>query len=94
MFSIPPANIPATVNMIASVVKFPVMFIPLDELPSSGQASTFASSLTYFPDIARYCIHGHGYLNAAIDPLVLLAFVIMFITIAVMLHTRTMPRRI
>lgn len=39
VFSIPPTNLPATVNMIASVVKFPVVFIsgifiPLDELPA------------------------------------------------------------
>jgi ABC-2 type transport system permease protein len=39
VFSIPPSNLPANVNMIAPVVKLPVVFIsgifiPLDELPA------------------------------------------------------------
>jgi len=99
VFSIPPTNLPATVNMIASVVKFPVVFIsgvfiPLDELPAWGRAISYVSPLTYFTDIARRCVEGQGYLPVAVDLLALLAFALLFLTIAVTLHRRTMPKRI
>lgn len=99
VFSIPPTNLPATINMIASVVKFPVVFIsgifiPLDELPAWGQAVAYISPLTYFTDIARYSIQGRGHLPVAVDLLVLLAFTVLFLVVAMKLHQRTMPRRI
>jgi len=99
VFSIPPTNLPATVNMIASVVKFPVVFIsgifiPLNELPAWGQAVAYISPLTYFTDIARYSIQGRGHLPVAVDLLVLLAFTALFLVVAMKLHQRTMPRRI
>ena len=99
VFSIPPTNLPATVNMIASVVKFPVVFIsgifiPLNELPSWGQAIAYISPLTYFTDIARNCIQGQGYLPLALDFAVLIAFTTVFLVVAMKMHQRTMPRRI
>ena len=99
VFSIPPTNVPATVNMIASVVKFPVVFIsgifiPLDQLPAWGQAIAYISPLTYFTDIARNCIQGHSHLPIAVDLLALLAFTVLFLTVAMKLHQKTMPKRI
>jgi ABC-2 type transport system permease protein len=99
VFSIPPTNLPATVNMIASVVKFPVVFISgifitLDELPSWGQAIAYISPLTYFTDIARNCIQCQGHLPLALDFAVLIAFTALFLLVAMKMHQRTMPRRI
>jgi ABC-2 type transport system permease protein len=99
VFSIPPTNLPATVNMIASVVKFPMVFIsgifiPLDELPAWGQAIAYISPLTYFTDIARSCIQGEGHLPLAVDFAVLIAFTALFLLVAMKLHQKTMPRRI
>jgi len=99
VFSIPPTNLPATVNMIASVVKFPVVFIsgifiPLDELPAWGQAIAYISPLTYFTDIARNCIEGRGHLPLALDFAALIAFTVLFLLVAMTLHQRTMPKRI
>jgi len=99
VFSIPPTNLPATVNMIASVVKFPIVFIsgifiPLNELPAWGRAISYVSPLTYFTDIARRCIQGQGYLPVAVDLLALLAFAILLLAVAVTFHRRTMPKRI
>jgi ABC-2 type transport system permease protein len=99
VFSIPPTNLPSTVNMIASVVKFPVVFIsgifiPLNELPRWGQAIAYISPLTYFTDIARSSIQGQGHLPVAIDFLALLAFSVVFLLLAMKLHQRTMPKRI
>ena len=98
-FSIPPTNVPATVNMIASVVKFPVVFISgifiaLDELPAWGQAIAYISPLTYFTDIARGCVQGRGHLPPAVDLAVLIAFTVLFLLLTTKLHQRTMPRRI
>jgi ABC-2 type transport system permease protein len=99
VFSIPPANTPATINMLASVVKFPVVFIsgifiPLDQLPGWGQAIAYISPLTYFTDIARYCIQGQGHLPIVIDLLALLAFTVLFLVVAMKMHQKTMPKRI
>jgi len=99
VFSIPPTNMPSTVNMIAAVVKFPVVFIsgvfiPLDQLPAWGQAVAYISPLTYFTDIARTSIQGQGHLPIVVDLLVLLAFTALFLVVAMKLHQRTMPRRI
>jgi ABC-2 type transport system permease protein len=99
VFSIPPTNIPATVNMIAAAVRFPVIFIsgifiPLDQLPTWGQAISYISPLTYFTDIARSCIQGRGHLPLALDFTVLIAFTALFLVVAMKMHQRTMPRRI
>jgi len=99
VFSIPPTNMPSTVNMISSVVKFPVVFIsgifiPLDQLPAWGQAIAYISPLTYFTDIARGCIQGRGHLPLAVDFAALIAFTVLFVLVAMKLHQRTMPKRI
>jgi ABC-2 type transport system permease protein len=99
VFSIPPTNQPATVNMVASVVKFPVVFIsgifiPLDELPAWAQAISYISPLTYFTDIARYCIQDRGHLPVGVDLVALFAFSAFFLALAMRLHRKTMPRRI
>jgi len=99
VFSTPPTNLPATVNMIASVVKFPVVFISgifisLDQLPAWGRAISYISPLTYFTDIARNCIQGRGHLPLAVDFAALIGFTMLFLLVATELHQRTMPRRI
>jgi ABC-2 type transport system permease protein len=99
VFSIPPTNIPATVNMIAAAVRFPVIFIsgifiPLDQLPAWGQGIAYISPLTYFTDIARSCIQGRGHLALALDFIVLIGFTALFLLVAMKMHQRTMPRRI
>jgi ABC-2 type transport system permease protein len=99
VFSVPPTNLPSTVNMIASVVKFPVVFIsgifiPLDQLPVWGRAIAYFSPLTYFTDIARSFIQGQSHLPLVIDFLALLGFTALFLAVAMKLHQKTMPRRI
>jgi ABC-2 type transport system permease protein len=99
IFSAPPTSMPATSSMIASVVKFPMIFIsgvfiPLAELPTWGQAIAYISPLTYFTDIARISVQGQGYLPVAVDLLALLGFALLFTFAALRLHRRTMPKRI
>jgi ABC-2 type transport system permease protein len=99
VFSIPPTNVPATANMIAATIRFPVVFIsgifiPLSELPAWAQGIAYISPLTYFTDIARHSIQGQGHLPVAVDLVALLAFTALFLVVAMKLHQRTMPRRI
>jgi ABC-2 type transport system permease protein len=99
IFSIPPTNMPATINMIASVVKFPVVFISgifisLNELPVWGQWIAYISPLTYFTDIARNNIQGQGYLPPVIDFAALTGFTVVFLLVAMYMHRKTMPMRI
>lgn len=99
VFSITPTNVPATVNMIAATVRFPIIFIsgifvPLDQLPTWAQAVAYISPLTYFTDIARRCIQGQGHLPLAVDFALITAFTLLFLLLSTKLHRRTMPRRI
>jgi ABC-2 type transport system permease protein len=99
VFSIPPTNIPANVMMIASVVRFPLVFISgifisLDELSGWGRAIAYISPLTYFTDIARHSIQHQGHLPIMVDLAVLLAFTVLFLVVSMRLHQKTMPRRI
>jgi len=99
VFSISLTNIPATVNMIAAAVRLPVVFIsgvfiPLDELPAWGQKIAYVSPLTYFTDIARGLMQGHSHLPLVVDFLALIGFTAVFLTVAMKMHRRTMPKRI
>ena len=99
VFSIPPTNTPATINMIAALVRFPVffmsgIFIRLDDLPAWGQAVAYVSPLTYFVDIARHSIQQQGHLPVIVDFTALLGFTVFFLLVAMKMHRRTMPRRI
>lgn len=99
IFSIPPTNLPANIMMIASVVKFPVVFISgifisLDQLSTWGQAVAYISPLTYFTDIARYSIQGQAHLPIGIDFLALVGFTVLFLVVAMRMHQNTMPKRI
>lgn len=99
VFSIPPTNLPATVNMIAAAVRFPVVFIsgvfiPLEELPTWGRTIAYVSPLTYFTDIARNLMQAQGHLPIVVDFLALTGFTAIFLIVAMKLHRRTMPRRI
>jgi len=99
IFSFPATSSPATIMMLSSLVKFPLVFIsgifvPLSDLPLWARSISFMSPLTYFTDLARYSLQGSGYLSFGVDLVVLLGFSTLFMLLAIKLHQRTMPRRI
>jgi ABC-2 type transport system permease protein len=99
IFSVPPTNLPATTNMIGTLVRFPVVFIsgvftPLNQLSEWGRVLSYFSPLTYFTDIARYSVQKSSYFAPATDLLALAFFTLLFLVIAMTLHRRTMTRRI
>ncbi|MBN2072904.1 MAG: ABC transporter permease [Actinobacteria bacterium] len=99
LMSTPPADTPSNINMITTVVKFPLVFIsgifmPVKDLPLWGRVLSYISPLTYLTDLVRYCINGENYFYIWIDFIALLIFSLFFYILAVKLHQRNIPRRI
>jgi ABC-2 type transport system permease protein len=95
----PPTDNPATIMMLSSMVKFPLVFIsgvfiPLGELPVWGKTIAAISPLTYFTDLARYSIQGTSYYPVALDILALIAFTIAFLLVAIKIHEHTILKRL
>ena len=99
IFSAPPKNAPQYSQMISSFVKFPLIFIsgvfvPLNELPGFARGISYISPVTYFTDIVRYATGGTNYLPVIADYLVIIGFTVILWLAAIMLHNRTLPKRI
>jgi ABC-2 type transport system permease protein len=95
----PPTDNPATIMMLSSMVKFPLVFIsgifiPLGELPVWGKTVAAISPLTYFTDLARYSIQGTSYYPITLDILVLIAFTVAFLFVAIKIHEHTIQKRL
>jgi ABC-2 type transport system permease protein len=95
----PPTDNPATIMMLSSMIKFPLIFIsgvfiPLRELPVWGKTIAAISPLTYFTDLARYSIQGTSYYPIAVDILALIAFTVAFLFVAIKIHERTILKRL
>ena len=94
-----PTDVPSNVMMLSTFVKFPLLFIsgifvPVEELPEWGRLIASFSPLTYFTDLARYSIGGANYYPVFFDLIVLAAFALLFLTLAVKLHENSMPKRL
>jgi len=95
----PPTDTPASIMMLSSMVKFPLVFIsgifiPIEELPAWGKIISSISPLTYFTDLARYSIQGNSYYPIELDLTALVAFAIIFLVTAIKIHERTMQKRL
>jgi ABC-2 type transport system permease protein len=95
----PPTDNPATIMMLSSMIKFPLVFIsgifiPIGELPVWGKTIAAISPLTYFTDLARYSIQGTSYYPVALDILALIAFTIAFLFVAIKIHEYTIQKRL
>ncbi|MHA1713013.1 MAG: ABC transporter permease [Candidatus Ranarchaeia archaeon] len=95
----PPTDTPASVMMLSSMIKFPLVFIsgifiPVEELPVWGKTISSISPLTYFTDLARHSIQGYGYYPITLDFTVLVAFTIIFLVAAIKIHGHTIQKRL
>jgi len=95
----PPTDNPSTVMMLSSMIKFPLVFIsgifiPIEKLPVWGKTISSISPLTYFTDLARYSIQGKSYYPIELNILVLVAFTIAFLFIAIKIHEHTIQKRL
>jgi ABC-2 type transport system permease protein len=95
----PPTDNPSTVMMLSSMIKFPLVFIsgifiPIEELPVWGKTISSISPLTYFTDLAKYSIQGKSYYPIEVNLIVLIAFTIAFLFIAIKIHEHTIQKRL
>ncbi|MGQ9723154.1 MAG: ABC transporter permease [Candidatus Jordarchaeum sp.] len=99
LLSTPPSSMPSTIMMLASLLKFPLIFvsgifIPVEQMPGWGQAIAVFSPLTYFTDLARHATQGIGYFPVFVDIGVLIAFTALFLFAAATLHRRNLSKRL
>jgi len=99
LFSAYPSNIPATVMMISALVRFPMIFIsgifiPIDNLPEFGKILAFLSPLTYFTDIARFCVGLKSFFPVYMDFAVLIGYMLLLFALSVKLHEKALLKRI
>jgi ABC-2 type transport system permease protein len=99
LLSFPPVASPAPIQMLGTLVKFPLMFIsgvfvPLSQLPPAARIIANISPLTYFTDLARYATGGKNYYSVGTDLVVLVIFTVVSWVIAVKLHNKTLPMRV
>ncbi len=99
LFSAYPSNIPATVMMISALVRFPMIFIsgifiPVDNLPEFGKILAFLSPLTYFTDIARFCVGLEPFFPVYTDFAVLIGYTLLLFVLSVKLHEKALLKRI
>ena len=99
ILSAPPTDMPANVMMLSTLVKFPLVFIsgifiPLEEMPEWGRVIALGSPLTYFTDLARYSLQDLSQHPVFLNLAVLAAFTVVFLTLAVKLHERNIPKRL
>ena len=95
----PPTDTPASVMMLSSMIKFPLVFIsgifiPIEELPVWGKTVSSISPLTYFTDLTRHSIQGSGYYALELNFVVLVTFTVIFFFTAIKIHERTIQNRL
>ena len=99
MSAYPPTDVPATIMMLSSLIKFPLVFIsgifiPIEQLPDWGRIISSFSPLTYFTDLARGSMQGYGAYPYWLDIAAMLVFATVFLISAVKLHERTIQKRL
>ena len=97
--SYPPTDIPATIMMISTLIKFPLIFIsgifiPIEKLPPWARIIASLSPLTYYTDLTRQLILNKGYYPPIINYTALIIFTITFLITAIKIHEKTLIKRI
>lgn len=92
-----PTATPADVMMLASFIKFPIIFIsgiflPVAALPSGISWISYLSPLTYLTDLSRYALGGTG--TPLPDLVLLTAYFFVTLWLAIILHKHTLPKRL
>jgi len=98
LLAVPPTNVPSNIMMLSSLIKFPLVFIsgifiPLEQMPFWGLVLSVCSPLTYFTDLVRYSFTGDHFFPVFIDIAALAVFTLVFTVVTMLLHKRTMPKR-
>jgi ABC-2 type transport system permease protein len=95
----PPTDTPGNTMMLASMIKFPLVFIsgvflPLGQMPEWGRLVAYFSPLTYYTDLVRYSTDGVSYFPVLLDFAALAIFTIIFMVAAIKIHEKVLTRRL
>jgi ABC-2 type transport system permease protein len=95
----PPTDVPSTVMMISTLVKFPLVFIsgvfvPISEMQDWGRIIASFSPLTYFTDLVNYSTQETSYYSVFVDFAALIVFTLLFLIVAIKIHEKTLPERL
>ncbi len=95
----PPTDTPGNTMMLASLVKFPLVFIsgvflPLGQMPYWGRVIAYFSPLTYYTDLVRYATGEASYFPAMASLAMLAAFTVIFMAAAVIIHEKVLTQRL
>jgi ABC-2 type transport system permease protein len=91
------SSTPSQVMMLLNLVRLPMIFVsgvflPFSEMPAWGQLAAPFSPLSYCADLVRVAFGEESYFSVAGDVVGMLAFSVIFLWLARLLHKRTRDR--
>ncbi|BAI60756.1 ABC transporter permease protein [Methanocella paludicola SANAE] len=95
----PPTDTPGNTMMLASMIKFPLVFIsgvflPIGQMPEWGRLVAYFSPLTYYTDLVRYTTDGISYFPILVDFTAIAVFTLIFIVAAIKIHEKVLTQRL
>jgi len=97
LISAPPADKPSDIMLIATLIKFPLIFIsgvfaPISEM-GNLRILSFFSPLTYYIDLARHSIQGTSQFAPFVNIVALFSFTILLFVVSVKWHEKSLDKR-
>lgn len=94
-----PTDMTSDVMVLVNIIKFPLIFIsgifiPLSATPPGLFVVSLFSPITYFTDIIRFCVLENNVFLIGVNFLILLGWIILFSAANIVIHNRTMPKRL
>jgi ABC-2 type transport system permease protein len=99
LMSAPPVDQTSTIMMIATMVKFPLIFIsgifiPLAVLPESIRTVAFLSPLTYVADLFWSSIADASLFHPYVNLTIILGWTVLLVVVSYVAHRRTLEKRL
>lgn len=97
LISSPPVDEPSTIQMLSTLIRYPLIFIsgvfiPISEMGDLKMIS-YISPLTYYVDLVRFSIQKTSFFTPVVDLAALLGFSIFFFIIATKWHKKSLVKR-
>ena len=98
LISAPPTDLVSNINMIANLVKFPLLFIsgifiPLSTLSPVGIILASCSPVTFLVDALGWCVNAPAFYSIGLDFIVMCTWIVVLYVITYLIHQKTMVRR-
>jgi ABC-2 type transport system permease protein len=97
LISASPTDNPSNIMLLATLIKFPLIFIsgvfvPITEI-GKFKILSFLSPLTYYTDLIRHSIQGTSYFSPFVDLVVLFIFTTFLFIISIKWHEKSLDKR-